>query len=410
MSASSLSGARGSQVLSAGMEVGLLPWQFDVWQQPERFQVVTAGRRSGKSELMFKWVTLETLDHPSASTGWIVGPSLTHLREIIWGRYVDWLKSQPVKVLVDKNETSMTVTLPKGKRVTLKGLEEPDKLLGKGLACLGMTEAAICPGVAWEKVLRPMLSDTMGRAMFESTPRGRNWFYRLARMGGLPEEHSPSLRHKDWCFSRIKTEDVTDANGVHIVDLEEIASYRSGPNAMDPDTFLQEWEAVFLGYTGLLIPEFYLRSWVDGGNLMPLGRFREWLPRTVSLRGLDWGMGSQTVSLMAAVDSYGRVVFYDEYAAAGKNVADLSMDILSRKPFEAEVTATIGDKMMWRREYDGNQIAEQFRKHGLPMQPSDSRFEDSISRIRAMCQSRPNLSDPFSPMPQFMVLDRKSVV
>lgn len=406
---SSSSGVRGSKALSDAMQVALFPWQLDVWQRPERFQVVTAGRRSGKSELMFKWVTMETLRHPSATTGWIVGPSLTHLREIIWERYVMWLQSQTVKVLVDKNETTMTVMLPGGKRVTLKGLEHPDKLLGKGLACLGMTEAAICPGEAWEKVLRPMLSDTMGRAMFESTPRGRNWFYRLARLGGLPEPGSASVKHPEWCFSRIKTEDVTDAQGEHIVPLEEIESYMTGINAMDPDTFAQEWRAEFLGYTGLLIPEFFDRAY-PVGNTLSFEQWQQIKPRCNIVRGMDWGIGSQTVVLWAGIDPFGRVIFFHEYATSGKSLRDIALDVKSQDP-EGQVHYTIGDRMMWKREYDGNTIAQQLADKGMPMVPSDSRFEDSIAKMRSMCQADIGTGiDPLGSMPKLMIVERSCPV
>ena len=40
---------------------------------------------------------------------------------------------------------------------------------------------------AWEATLRPTLSDTQGRAMFISTPSGRNWFYELFMRGQDPQ-------------------------------------------------------------------------------------------------------------------------------------------------------------------------------------------------------------------------------
>ena len=41
---------------------------------------------------------------------------------------------------------------------------------------------------AWESMLRPTLSDSQGRAMFISAPRGRNWFYELFALGQDPQD------------------------------------------------------------------------------------------------------------------------------------------------------------------------------------------------------------------------------
>jgi hypothetical protein len=40
-------------------------------------------------------------------------------------------------------------------------------------------EAAFCQENAWQQVLRPMLSDRGGWAMFITTPNGCNWFFDL---------------------------------------------------------------------------------------------------------------------------------------------------------------------------------------------------------------------------------------
>jgi hypothetical protein len=40
-------------------------------------------------------------------------------------------------------------------------------------------EAALVPSDVWNFILRPTIAQTMGSAVFISTPKGRNWFYDL---------------------------------------------------------------------------------------------------------------------------------------------------------------------------------------------------------------------------------------
>jgi hypothetical protein len=49
-----------------------------------------------------------------------------------------------------------------------------------------MDEAAFMAEAAWNESIRPALSDYAGRAMFISTPAGRNWFWRLYQGAGEP--------------------------------------------------------------------------------------------------------------------------------------------------------------------------------------------------------------------------------
>jgi hypothetical protein len=69
--------------------------------------------------------------------------------------------------------------LPGGGEVQVRSADDPDSLRGEGLDLVVMDECAFMKQAAWEEALRPALSDRQGNAVFISTPKGRNWFWRI---------------------------------------------------------------------------------------------------------------------------------------------------------------------------------------------------------------------------------------
>lgn len=70
------------------------------------------------------------------------------------------------------------IQLPGGGSVQIRSADNPQSLRGEGLDYLVMDECAFIAEEAWTEALRPALSDRLGRALFISTPKGRNWFWR----------------------------------------------------------------------------------------------------------------------------------------------------------------------------------------------------------------------------------------
>jgi predicted phage terminase large subunit-like protein len=83
-----------------------------------------------------------------------------------------------LRVVVSESEMTLTVPLTGGS-VTIKSAHDPDSLRGEGLDGVVLDEAAYAKREAWTEVIRPMLIDTGGWAVFMSTPAGRNWFQEL---------------------------------------------------------------------------------------------------------------------------------------------------------------------------------------------------------------------------------------
>src|SRR6185437_741966 len=76
-------------------------------------------------------------------------------------------------------EDELELELKNGSILQLHGTSHADSLRGTGLDAIVLDEYALMGPEVWEAVVRPMLSDRKGRALFIGTPAGHNAFYDL---------------------------------------------------------------------------------------------------------------------------------------------------------------------------------------------------------------------------------------
>lgn len=139
----------------------LHPKQMEVYKNPSRFRVVVAGRRQGKTALS-KIEILREAVKPNRYI-WYVAPTYRMAKQIMW---FDLLDAIPRDWVVKQNDTFLTLKLVNGTRIELKGADSPDTLRGVGLNFLVLDEFQDMTRETWTQVLRPTLSDKMGRALF----------------------------------------------------------------------------------------------------------------------------------------------------------------------------------------------------------------------------------------------------
>ena len=129
-------------------------------------------------------------------------------------------------------EADRMVTLPTGGEIQVRSADDPNSLRGEGLDFVVMDECALMAEAAWTEALRPALSDRKGKALFISTPKGRNWFWRMWQAGQAGGDV------RSWRFS-------TRDNP--FIDGTEIDAARKG---LPERIYLQEYEAEFLDDAG----------------------------------------------------------------------------------------------------------------------------------------------------------------
>lgn len=141
-----------------------------------RFRVLACGRRWGKTRLGSLLCLEVALRRGRA---WWVAPS--YKMAFVGWRLVTQLAGQIPGAEVRKQD--QLVMMPGGGSVQIRSADNPQTLRGEGLDFLVMDECAFIPEEAWAEALRPALSDRLGRALFISTPKGRNWFWRAFLRG-----------------------------------------------------------------------------------------------------------------------------------------------------------------------------------------------------------------------------------
>lgn len=215
----------------------LLKWQQEVFKSNKRFKVVAAGRRCGKSRLSAVTLLIEALNCPEGSHVMYVAPTLGQARTIIW----DLLHELGRPVIKSSHVNNLEISLINGRKILIRGADNPDSLRGVSLTYLVLDECAFVKEDVWQKILRAALSDKKGRALFISTPSGRNWFYDVYKLG-LSEEDE---EWKAWHFTTQDNETI-DPKEIEAAKrtLSSFAfkqEYLSSFDNAGADVFKQEW-------------------------------------------------------------------------------------------------------------------------------------------------------------------------
>ena len=163
----------------AELNFQLLKWQQKVFKDTTRFKVVAAGRRCGKSRLSAVSLLIEGLNCPEGSAVMYIAPTLGQARTIIW----DLLHELGRPVIKSSHINNLEILLVNGRKILVRGADNPDSLRGVSLTYVVLDECAFIKEDVWQKIIRASLSDKKGRALFISTPSGRNWFYDVFKLG-----------------------------------------------------------------------------------------------------------------------------------------------------------------------------------------------------------------------------------
>ena len=209
--------------------------QQKIVETPQRFIVVVAGRRFGKTHLAIN--RLSKYAAQPNQTVWYVAPTYKQAKMITWKKLKN--KLTDLRWVKKVNETELTLELKNGSVICLKGADNYDSLRGVGINFLVMDEFADIDPEAWYETLRPTLSDTGGKAMFIGTPKGYNWakdIYDLAEE--FPEE---------WASFQFTTLDGGQ------VPLSEVEAAR---RELDARTFRQEYMATWESFSGRVFYAF----------------------------------------------------------------------------------------------------------------------------------------------------------
>ena len=220
----------------AQLNVKLHPCQLEVFNDNHRFKVVAAGRRFGKSRLA-AWVLLIEALKSKEKDCFYVAPTFQQAKDIMWGM----LKELGHEVIAAAHENTAVLTLVNGRKIYLKGSDRPDTLRGVGLAYVVLDEYADMKPNVWEQIIRPALADVQGGAMFIGTPKGRNHFYEIYKLGeSNRDEEWASFHYTSYDNPLIPKKEIEAAKG-SMSSFAFRQEFMSSFEAASRDLFKPEW-------------------------------------------------------------------------------------------------------------------------------------------------------------------------
>ncbi len=157
------------------------PAQAHILKHRARYRVVACGRRFGKTEVG----KIAVIEHAlRGQKTWWLAPTYSMTAQV-WRDLKHTLGHLPALTI---NNTEHRLDLPNGGMIAVRSTHYPDLLRGAGLDFVVLDEAAFMEGQVWDEVVRPMLLERQGAALFLSTPYGHNWFWSIFQRGQDPTQ------------------------------------------------------------------------------------------------------------------------------------------------------------------------------------------------------------------------------
>lgn len=201
-------------------------------RSPARFNVLPAGRRSGKTENAKRKVVRRLFtptpeyDDPRYFCG---APTYAQAKAIYWG---DLKKMIPASLRTKTSESDLMIQTVMGSEIWVLGMDKPERIEGRPWNGGILDEYANMKAGAWGENVRPALSDRKGWCDLIGVPEGRNHYYEIA-------QYAQESGDPEWAFFTWFSSD--------ILDPEEIAAAK---RQLDPLVFAQEYEASFVNFEG----------------------------------------------------------------------------------------------------------------------------------------------------------------
>ena len=295
----------------------MLPHQWDprAYQIPA-WQALQSGikrhvwiwhRRSGKDDMALHWTACAAMQRPG--TYWHMLPQQSQCRKAIWDA-VDPHKGKPridlsfpPEIRNRAIEGTMQIEFKNGSNWQALGSDNYDRLVGAPPVGVVFSEYALADPNAWA-MLRPILAENNGWALFVTTPRGRNHAYRLLQL---------AMEDPLW-FGQVLTVDDTKVISRQQIDQErrEIARERGDDEA---DAIIaQEY---YCNFDAPIAGAYYARLLAEAEAQGRVGAV-PYDPRFPVITGWDLGVGDSTaIWFFQQVGLEPRVIDYYEASGVG---------------------------------------------------------------------------------------------
>lgn len=288
--------------------------QQKILENDKRFRVIMCGRRFGKSELS------QILSVTYASRGLSVAyiTPTYGLAKVFFGKLTEALP-------FPNNKSDLKIAFPTGGEIEFFTGERLDNLRGRKFHLVIVDEASFIPDLenGWNNSIRPTLTDYKGKAVFLSTPKGKNFFYSLFMKEG--ENDWSSFKFTSYDNPFIDPQEIDDAR----MQLPEVVfeqEYMANPSENSANPF----------------GNAFIRSCVKPISNQPVVAF-----------GIDVAK-SFDHTVIIGLDNSGNVAYYDRFQMDWHNTKE-NIKRLPRCPILIDSTG-VGDPILEDLKRDGLQI------------------------------------------------------
>ena len=333
----------------------LTPWQTKVYSFLKRFNIIRAGRRTGKTRLAIYALLRHAITHTN-SLCWFVALDVSTCVELAMPEF---LRVCPPELIVGINRQSRTITLINGAVVVFKTAESADALRGRGVDFIVLEEFAFWKhGIElWNDVLAPQLMGRGGIAVFISSPNGSNFFRRLEDQANADIKANGSL--SEWY---VATGTIYDNPFITKDEIER--RHQQVPEI----TWKQEYMAEYVDEIG---PVYWGFDSVKCICEMPVPK------ATKCMCGADWGIDDKTAFIFMYPLANDVIYVAREYVAGGLSCQQHAANLQAypRLPYY------VMDSAAWHRESDMSSVPDRFGQAGVNLIQATKEFDGSLSDV-----------------------------
>jgi hypothetical protein len=206
------------------------------------------------------------------------------------------------------NQSELWVELINGARIRLFGADNADSLRGLYLDGIVLDEYADMRPRIWGEIIRPLLADRLGWAVFIGTPKGHNAFWDI---------YNNATKDSNWYAKTLR------ASQTGLLPKKEL---EDAAKSMTQDQYLQEFECDF---ESAILGAFYgkeMRQITDQGRITDI----EYDPMFPVHTAWDLGYSDDTAIWWFQV-VHGEIRMLDYHSSNGQPVAFYSGIIQSRE-------------------------------------------------------------------------------
>lgn len=246
-----------------------LPHKFEPrWYQKDLLSALDGGikraccvwhRRAGKDKTLWNYLIKKAVEVPGIYYYFL--PTYSQGKKVIWEGYdarsgLSFIDHIPKELIVSKNASEMKIELFNRSVIRVVGTDNYDTVRGTNPIGCVFSEYAFQDPRAWD-VVRPILDENGGWAIFNSTPNGANHFHVM---------HKLTKDDPTW-FTQILT--IEDSGVIDPGDIEQARA-----EGVDEDTIQREYycsfEASIAGaYYGVQMAQALEQGRISNVPLMP---------------------------------------------------------------------------------------------------------------------------------------------